>query len=815
MSRSLLDHPGLPHIERLLAGGSPSPGASDLLASLGVSDPGRAVRNLQSLALHPAFPREDTAFLARFLEALGETFEPERALANIERILETRKNPDALLAALHRSRERLSILLTLSSGSQFLSDTLLRHPEHLDWLLRPSTLGEERPKEKMWSELWRWVRREKDEPGGPARALRRFRQREYLRVGLRDLMRRADMVQTTRALSDLADVCLEAALRIARAECEAIYGKPKRKRRYGRWNACAFSVIALGKLGGRELNFSSDIDLLFLYSSDEGGTTGAPEPRTGQRERRISNHDFHTRLSRRLIALMTENTEEGHVFRVDTRLRPEGEQGALAYSLRSCEVYYESWGETWERQALIKARPAAGSAELGQAFLDMIRPFIYRRTLDISALDEIGRIKDRIDRQLSSRGRGALNVKLGEGGIREIEFIAQSFQLIYGGKEPLLQTPSTLEALSAIQTLGLLPIETCSDLAAAYTFLRDVEHRIQVTHGLQTHDLPADPHGLTVLARKMDFSRGADLDERGAFEEALRRHQDRVAACFDNLFRSRSPGRPSAEARPAAETQEAGGHPVSAETHEDSLSPEDLALYNFSDPRAASAQLRLLRNGEPFAHISARAKRTFDNLLPGLLHLSLDLPDPDRAVSNLGRFVERSGGREAVFSLLVRNEQIFKSLLRLFGSSDYLTEILLSQPGLLDTLLLTDALTVSKAPETLAAEMAEAAGAPSSADARFAAIGAAKRAEELVIGMRSILGEADIIETLTDLTRLAECTVAAALRIAESEVRPLYGTPLESGGGGEAGLAVIAMGKLGGREMTFGSDLDLIFAYSG
>ncbi|MBI3129470.1 MAG: bifunctional [glutamate--ammonia ligase]-adenylyl-L-tyrosine phosphorylase/[glutamate--ammonia-ligase] adenylyltransferase [Candidatus Tectomicrobia bacterium] len=801
MTVAIQDHPGVEHIERLLAGGAPSPMAADLLDSIGVIDPARACRNLQSLALHPAFPRNDRDFLVQLLAALSETFEPERALSNFERIMATREDPDALLRLLRRYPERRAALFTLAGGSQFLTDTVLRHPEFLDWLLRPSALQGERSESRMEAELWRWVQRLRTQPNGPSNALRRFRQREYLRIGLRDLMRLADMPQTVLALSHLADATLEAAVRVARAELEARYGKPLYRSKEGRSLPCEFAVIALGKLGGLELNFSSDIDLIFIYSSDEGGTRGA----TGRDH--ISNHEFHARLARRVIALMAENTEEGHVFRVDTRLRPEGDQGALAYSLRSCEVYYESWGETWERQALIKARLAAGSAALGKAFLDMIRPFIYRRTLDLSALDEIGHIKDRINAQIAASGRKASNIKLGEGGIREIEFIVQSFQLIYGGKEKFLRTPSTLEALSVIQALGLLPMDDCAALSSAYIFLRDIEHRVQMTQGLQTHDLPADAHALTVLARKMGFHRTGGMSERTGFLAALQNHQDQVSRVFQNLFRkgdSEEAGRPAEEEAPAA-----------AETLEDSLAPADLAPYNFADPESASARLRLLRNGEPFERVSARAKRLFDNLLPRLLFLTLDLPDPDQAVVNLSRFVERSGGREGAFTLLSEQENVLEALLRLFGSSDYLSESLLSQPGLLDSLFQAEALTSSKAAGTLQKELSAEALKGSDAAQRFARLCAAKRGEELAIGLRSILGEADIFQTMSDLTSLAEAVLAVGLRVAEEEVRGLHGSPIEAETGQPAGFSIIGLGKLGSREMNFGSDLDLVFVYSG
>ena len=806
MRISIHEHPGFHHVERLLSGGVPTPQAADLLSSLGVNNQEQAARSLQSLALHPSFPRGDNAFLGQFLESLGETFEPERAMANLERILESRENPDALLSALRRSSERRSIVLTLAGGSQFLSDTILRHPEYLDWLLKPMTLRKERTFEKIFLELWRWVREAREHPGGPADALRRFRQREYLRIGIRDLLRMASTEETTLSLSNLADATLEAALRISQGELHAQYGKPRWRTPNGRWSSCDFAIIGMGKLGGRELNFSSDIDLIFVYSSDEGKTRGIPGSYTGRRRGQISSHEFYVRLSRRVIQLMAENTEEGLVFRVDTRLRPEGSQGALAYSLRSCEIYYESWGETWERQALIKARHCAGDNALGRKFLEMTRPFIYRRTLDVSALDEIARIKDRINRKLASSGQSALNIKLGEGGIREIEFIIQSFQLIYGGKEPFLRKQNSLQALSAIKEVGLLPIIDCDDLAEAYTFLRDVEHRVQVTHGLQTHDLPEDRHGLTVLARKMGFVPN-EAGEKEKFEDALKGYRGISSRIFDDLFRRQDKNTTSEE-----DTERIGAKELlSAKTLEDSLSPADLAPYNFADPDSASSLLRLMRNGEQFQHVSARAKRTFDELLPRLLYITLDLPDPDSAVANLFRFVEAGGGREAVFSLISESDRVFEALLQLFGTSDYLSDVLIHRPDVFETIIQSGALTQSKPQEEMISEFRSVVHGISTAESRFSALADAKRDEEFTIGMRSILGEADILVTVSDLTRLADTVLKIGLSIAQEELNNLYGASRSDDG--PPGFAVIGLGKLGSFEMNFGSDLDLIFVY--
>ncbi len=799
MSEQVDKHFGFSHIEKLLAGGTPTPAAAHLLASIGVTEPVNAIRNLQSLALHPAFPRNNPKFLGQLLSSLGDTFDPERALSNFERILATRDKPDALLRTLTNSDDRRAELFALAGGSQFLTETILRHPHFLDWLLRPNTLQAVRTKEKMESELWRWVREGRDSPNGPENAMRRFRQREYLRIAVLDLMRQTSLQEITASLSHLADASLETAVRIARAELEKKYGKPREKNADGKWRNAAFSVIGLGKLGGLELNFSSDVDLLFIYSSNDGQTSGVSDPLTGRIKRTIRNHEFFAHLARRVISLMGKNTEEGHVFRIDTRLRPEGTQGALAYSLRSCEVYYESWGETWERQALIKSRHCAGSRALSDAFLKMIRPFVYRRTMDISVISEIGKIKDRINRSLKGADATSRNVKLGEGGIREIEFITQALQLIYGGNETLLQNSNTLESLAILEAVGFLPANECAELSRAYVFLRDAEHRVQLTHGLQSHEIPADEKNLTVLARKMGCAGSEELKAQLAY------HQNNVSRIFENMFRG---GGEDEQEMSSASAQSP------ALTLGDSISAEDLAPYNFEDPESVSTHLKLLRNGASLEHVSAKAKRIFDEILPRLLYQTLELPEPDRAVAHLNRFVDKGGGRESILGFMAEQKESLEIILKLFASSDYLSGVLIARPELLETLFQTETLVRPRSREFLAGEMEKITGAPISAEEKFNRLHFAKKSEELAIGVRSILGAADILETLSALSWLAETTLKSGYAIAREKMCALYGTPIEAETGEEARFAIIGLGKLGSGEMNFGSDLDMMVVYS-
>jgi glutamate-ammonia-ligase adenylyltransferase len=445
-----------------------------------------------------------TLWLPIIAKQASASFDPDRALNNWERFFRAVPSIDDSLELLRASPRLSSLLSTLFGGSQYLTDMVLQDPSIVEWLESEGHFYTPRTKEELVDDLTNWL-----EHGvsldDQFRLLRRFRKREMVRIGLRDLTRQGDLVETTEDLSNLADVCLSGAYDVCFQELAARYGRPMGLDDRGQPQPSEFAILALGKLGGQELNFSSDIDLMFLYTCD-GETSTPPD---GPTTTRITNHEFYTRLGRLLLKAIHEITADGNVYRVDLRLRPDGRGGPIVNSLAQLEVYYESWGKTWERQMLLKARTVAGSAKLGREFLRLMRPFIFRKYLDAAALQEIKQIKEQIDRSLEQqRGRG-INIKLGRGGIREIEFVAQCFQLVFGGQDSWLQERHSLRALHRISERGFLTYEEYSDLARAYIFFRELEHRIQMAYGRQTHELPTDVDELATLARKMGL-RGLD-----------------------------------------------------------------------------------------------------------------------------------------------------------------------------------------------------------------------------------------------------------------------------------------------------------------
>jgi [glutamine synthetase] adenylyltransferase / [glutamine synthetase]-adenylyl-L-tyrosine phosphorylase len=380
-------------------------------------------------------------------------------------------------------------------------------------------------------------------------ALRRLRRREMFRIGVRDLLRLADVAETMAALSDLAAVLIHAAYEIVDADLCRQYGRPMHKNREGRWVETGFAVIGMGKLGGHELNYSSDVDLIYVYDSHEGET----RPRTGRSPSKpaatgISNEEYFEILSRELTKALSEPTKEGYVFRVDLRLRAEGSIGQLARSLNDYRRYYATRGQIWERLALLKAWPVAGSSEVGEAFIRAVKPFILGRSSRKPALagvmaviEEVRAVKEMIDAKMADRGHEHRNVKLGIGGIREIEFLVQTIQVLAGKKTPALLHRSTVGSLNAFASRKLLSSSEHDALSAAYLFLRDVEHKLQMVHDLQTHALSDSADELTRCAIRLGYPSG---DRQAAMAAFLKDHQAHTAL-VNGLFKEfmERPGR--------------------------------------------------------------------------------------------------------------------------------------------------------------------------------------------------------------------------------------------------------------------------------
>ncbi len=705
---------------------------------------------------HRPPPPHDAAAAERLLAAFDARGTAERAYA---------ASPDgrALLAA-------------IGGHSPHLADLALREA---DTLLRVA----ERGAEAAFATALEPVGRVAADAGrGPlGAALRRAKRQGALVAAAADLSGAWGLERVTAALSLLADTAIEAATACLLREA-AVRGELRPARGSG-GRGSGLTVLGMGKLGARELNYSSDVDLMLLFDAD-----AVPHPERAQ--------GIFVRLARDLVRLLEERTAEGYVFRTDLRLRPDGAAQPLAVSIPAAVGYYGSLGQNWERAAMLKARPVAGDKQLGERFLAEIRPFVWRRHLDFAMIADIHAIKRQIHAVHGGRGAGAEvavaghDVKLGRGGIREIEFTAQVLELIWGGRDPGLRDPTTLGALAALAGAGRLDRRAAIDLADAYNFLRMVEHRLQMVADRQTHRLPEDPEGLARIASFSGY--GPEAGGAEGFAAALRGHLGRVAAHYGRLF----------EAAPALSAAEAcgGGSLVFTGTGDDPDTVATLAGMGYADPSAVSATVRGWHHGHRRATRSERARELLTALMPALLAALARQREPDAALGRFDTLLERLPAGVQVLSLFGRNPGLLDRVAGILGAAPALADHLAREPSALEGLL--------------------AGGADSAAAALPALVGAARHADEALEGARRLVTEgrfeidAAALEGALDAdaaglarSALADAAIGALLPVVSRDFAARFGRV--PGGA----MAVVALGKLGGREMLPGSDLDLVLIY--
>ncbi|HEV2330135.1 MAG TPA: bifunctional [glutamate--ammonia ligase]-adenylyl-L-tyrosine phosphorylase/[glutamate--ammonia-ligase] adenylyltransferase, partial [Verrucomicrobiae bacterium] len=618
--------------------------------------------------------------------------------------------------------------------------------------------------------------------------LRRLKQREILRIAARDLGHLSNVVEITQELSDLADVCLNAVLQTVSKQLSEKFGCPYHHDVQGRWQPTPFCVVGLGKLGGQELNYSSDVDLLFLYE-DEGEVFKEP-PQRGKPQRPVlSNHQFFCKVAEAFSAEVARSTADGFLFRVDARLRPEGEAGPLARSLDSCENYYAQWGQTWERMMLIKARVVAGDRSLASEFVEMIQPFRFPGSISPEILREIAATKDRTEREVVRAGELERNVKLGRGGIREIEFIVQSLQVLHAGRAPFLQIPQTLSCLQKLAQYDLLPFGEASQLDLAYRFLRDVEHRLQMEDNRQTHTIPQDNASLLRLARLMNFK---TLPQ---FQSALHEHMANVRRIYESLFR--------------VELAEDSKSPLPESEGAKNEWKSLLASRFFREPDKAYQLFKEFAEGPGYLHVSPRTSDLARQLISKFLALCPAqsqsptveqrpvLSDPDRVLARLDSFVSAYGSRATLFEVWNNNPKYFELVLLLFDRSEFLALAAIHAPDLIDGLVAGGRLQRRKTAAEILKELRFGLGDTD----QFDWLRRYHETELMRLGLRDISGQVDIEQTPAELSAFADACLQYALE-----------TVLRRNRIKSAPLAIIGLGKLGGGEIAYGSDLDLFFA---
>jgi glutamate-ammonia-ligase adenylyltransferase len=625
-------------------------------------------------------------------------------------------------------------LLHLLSISHICASRLTQDPQILLWLARPEVSLAQRDRAQMSHDLR--IIAEESIPAENFRALRLWKGREMVRIALREIADVAPLEETTGELSQIAEICIRRVFEHWNTEFRQRHGSPNAE----------FAILALGKLGGSELNHSSDVDLIFLYSEE------------GQLSTHFSYHEFFNRLGKKILETFSTPDPAGSLFRVDLRLRPEGSAGPLARSLESMEHYYGGFGETWERLALIKARGIGGSEELAYEFLRQHQPFIYPKSPTPDLLEEIANIKRRIERDVVGQEKLERDVKLGRGGIREIEFVVQTLQFIHGAKQTFLQDPSTLKALRNLAELELIPRNEILDLDRAYRFLRRTEHRLQIEAEQQTHTIPEMPEELKRLALSLGFSSGE------AFTTTLEQHMVTVRSVFRRVI---------VEA-PGAATE-----------------PVNLGI--FANQSNAERAMGDLAKGSSGAHVSPRTRQAFRKLRPLLLNRLAQTADPDVTLTQFVRFVQGYGMRSMLFELLITNPKLLELLIKTFDASRFAADLLVRHPQLLEDV--TRAGNLDQARET--SDHLSRLGSLAKKEASLDRVRAYRQAQFLRIILRDILGLADAATLYREQSDLAE-----ACLIFVNEIL------------GGAELTIIAMGKFGGREITYGADLDVLFVGS-
>ncbi|HXY94897.1 MAG TPA: bifunctional [glutamine synthetase] adenylyltransferase/[glutamine synthetase]-adenylyl-L-tyrosine phosphorylase [Acidimicrobiia bacterium] len=663
---------------------------------------------------------------AELVTALDRSADPPIARTVLTRMVEAHPAiADELLA---RALVRDGIV-ALACASRSLSSAMVADESLLEPLRDAEGFAHERSVDDLRAS---WAA---TEPHDAAR-LRWWKRRELLRVAVRDLLGVAELPVVGRELAAVADVCLAAAIAIA-------------------GDGPGFAVVGMGKLGGRELNYASDVDVLFVHEGD------------GSRAER---------LARAVLTTMREPSADGIVFRTDANLRPEGRSGPLTRTLDSYASYYEEWAQTWEFQALLKARFVAGDASLGAQFTALTRPLVWPDVLRPDAVREIRAMKERSEEVTNRKGLGDRELKRGRGGIRDIEFAVQLLQLVHGRHDDAVRSATTLDALRALAAGGYVEADDAARLDDAYRFLRTVEHRLQLYDEQQTHTLPADVRSRTRLARVLGYRDHGDRDALDVFEADHRAHQAAVRSIHERLFFA-----PILDAL-------AGVGPLPPDAV-----AERLAAFGFTDIARTRAAVRELAYG------LTRRSKLMQQLLPVILEWLSSTPDPDLGLLQLRRLAE-GPARSASLATTFRDAPVAaERVCILLGSSRVVGEALRRQPEFVDVLAVDDAMREEKPRAELVGDALDTLEWRGSVDQRREGLRRFKRRELLRIASRDLLGFAPLEATERELTALAEAALEAAL----AELDP------------QVPMAVIGMGRLGGAELSYASDIDVLFVYEG
>jgi [glutamine synthetase] adenylyltransferase / [glutamine synthetase]-adenylyl-L-tyrosine phosphorylase len=790
------------------------------LTSWNLRDLPRGQRNWAALM---GYVPGDVDALAEVLSRVLPTSpDPDLVLNNLERLLAVPTLRAKWPMMIEAKGRGLESVLQLLGVSQFFADTLITYPDAFEMLrttpmLSPST-----------TELTKLLRSEVeatfDDPS-LLRAFRKFRHLQMLRIGVNDVLRDRPLEEITRDLARTADASIEVALQTAMKTISKKYGRATTKS----GEAARIAGFAFGKLGGDELNYSSDIDLMFLY--DQDGQTNSSHTT-------ITNADYFSRVIGEVVRILSSHTDRGFAYRVDLRLRPDGNRGALARSMAGTLSYYDVRGRTWERQALIKLRHVAGDVALGREFTKAIEPFVYRKYFSFSEINEVKALKRRMETRSTETGTDELDVKIGRGGIRDIEYTVQFLQLLNGGDLPAVRQRNTLLALESLEIAGCLTGHEMYTLADAYRFLRKTEHRLQLLFDWQTHKLPSTTDELTKLARRMGYTeiertveaepeearattalsaqRRSPLDEAPPhplntrrlliepLDQFLKDYHDKTR--LDRAILNHLLHQTFTEEKEQAEPE---SDLILVQDPDRATIDQVLGRYPFRDT-AKAYQILVKLAQEEVPYLSHRRCRHFlASIAPQLLRALATTPDPDRSLNNFEQVTASLGGKAILYELFSFNPASLKLMVEISSTSPYLCAILINNPGMIDELLDTLILDQRRTADELRAELTELMRGASDPDPILHSF----QDKELIrVGVRDVLAKDDLRETTAAISDIAMTLLNGVFQFIETQLTPKHGTPTKPDGE-PCAYAILGMGKLGGREIGYHSDLDLLILY--
>lgn len=781
------------------------------LQELGIRDLQRARTIFEILRGWGPHAEAFDQMLPYLLQAMKISPDPDMALNNFERWQANLANRLPYYRFLAENPAVLEIFFTVCATSQFFSEILIQNPEYFEFFSDPSLRRRPKTAAQHYRDLQNLLRT-CSSYGMKIDALRRYKQREVLRIGVMDILAGLgvgandysplpDLPEVAQALSDFADACVQVAYEMAHEELS---------RRYEMTGTPAFAVIGMGKLGGRELNYSSDIDLIFVHD-DEVGVAG-----------NLSGSQYAERLAQEIVNVLARNTERGFVFRVDLRLRPEGRYGPPSRSLSSYRNYYESWAETWERQALIKARFVAGDPRVGEAFTRMAEEYTYQIYVPAEWVEDIRHNKRRLEHKAALADEIHTNVKIGEGGIRDIEFAVQLLQLLVGGQHPSVRTGNTLEALQRLRREGFLTPEEAIILRESYCFLRTVEHRLQILYEQQTQKLPTDPRQLELLARRMGFENAT------YFRETYDRVRAQVREIFLRVFYGEASDRVMQQQESTLrDLLNAIDDPRAQEKVR-----EHLVQGGFREPERAVRLLQIplmgtdtgIEDADSAQSVTLGAatpamRQSFLRIAPALITYASRSPSPDDALLGIETLALAVPNRAQLYTAFADSPEVLRRLVELAGASPPTMRLLSNHQELLDMLFSEEIIASEpKTREQMLQELRQRLGLPEDLrpgtprgypERQAQVIASFIRRERLRIIARDVWGEARGVDTARDLTHLVEAVLDGTLQMVQAravEAHPDWEDVLRS-------VAIIGMGKLGGWELGYASDADILFVF--